>query len=53
MAAEKKEREKTLLPKVIILFSSCSNRLNITTSFLYTILNEFFPTVCLFRFLTL
>ena len=53
MAAEKNEREKTLLPKVIIMFSNCSNHLNITTSFLYTILNGFFPTTCLFRFLTL
>ena len=52
MAAEKKEGEKTLLPKVIIMFSNCSNRFNITT-FLYTILNEFFPTMCLFRFVTL
>lgn len=35
MAAEKKEREKTLLPKVIIMFSNCSNRLNITSFFIY------------------
>ena len=35
MAAEKNEREKTLLPKVIIMFSNCSNHLNITTFFIY------------------
>lgn len=35
MAAEKKEWEKTLHPKIIIMFSNCSNRLNITSFFIY------------------